>query len=207
LPYEPYSEQVLVHQTPNGLHGQGNVADVIDYGQGKRITRFIKIPFLPTYDWRKYDTNFAVYNLNLNVNVDGARQMCNACHNFKKSGWKADVPQFAVADNYIRFVPNGFTDMTLEDFKARLEESEVYAICEMAEPIITDLTEEELAQYNAIHMNYPNTTIVNDAGAYMEVEYVADTKKHIEQNYAPKSEIQEMKDQIAELQALVVNKS
>lgn len=57
-------------------------------------------------------------------------------------------------------------------------EIKVYYI--LAKPIITDLTKEELDQYNALLMNYPNTTVVNDAGAYMEVEYVADTKIYVD---------------------------
>ena len=49
----------------------------------------------------------------------------------------------------------------------------------LAEPIITDTTKEEKAQLDALVMNYPNTTIVNDAGAYQEVTYIADTKNYI----------------------------
>lgn len=55
--------------------------------------------------------------------------------------------------------------------------TEIYAIAK--EPIITDLTEEELAQYKVLCMNYPNTTITNDSGAYTEVEYVASPKEYI----------------------------
>lgn len=66
-----------------------------------------------------------------------------------------------------------------DGFKAFFTEhpTEIYAIAK--EPIETDLTSEELAQYDALYMNYPNTTITNDAGAYMEVEYVASPKEYI----------------------------
>lgn len=63
----------------------------------------------------------------------------------------------------------------------------------LAEPIITDTTEEEKAQLDNLVMNYPNTTVVNDAGAYMEVEYVADTKMYVDES---KKELEERIDEI-----------
>ena len=46
-------------------------------------------------------------------------------------------------------------------------------------PIERDLTPEEITAYKALHTNYPTTVISNDAGAHMEVAYVADTKNYI----------------------------
>lgn len=54
---------------------------------------------------------------------------------------------------------------------------------ELPEPIETPIPAEEMAQYAALHTNKPNTTIFNDAGAYMEVEYVADTKLYIDNKF------------------------
>ena len=75
----------------------------------------------------------------------------------------------------------------------------------LAEPIITDLTDEEIAQYNALVMNYPNTTIVNDAGAYMEVEYVADPVLYIEEHYIAKEQHQALADRVLALEQIIVN--
>ena len=47
-------------------------------------------------------------------------------------------------------------------------------------PIETPLTAEEITAFKALHTNYPNTTILNDAGAWMSVKYNADTKTYIE---------------------------
>lgn len=47
-------------------------------------------------------------------------------------------------------------------------------------PIETPLSETEIAAYRALHTNKPNTTIINDSGAHMAVEYVADTKLYID---------------------------
>lgn len=47
-------------------------------------------------------------------------------------------------------------------------------------PKETPLTDAELATYSALHSNYPNTTVLNDAGAHMELKYNADTAKFLE---------------------------
>lgn len=76
---------------------------------------------------------------------------------------------------------NAYMFPTQDDdgFKAFFTEhpTEIYAIAK--EPIITDLTEEEITQYNSLNMNYPNTTVTNDSGAYMELEYTASPKEYI----------------------------
>lgn len=50
----------------------------------------------------------------------------------------------------------------------------------LAAPNETPLSETEIAAYRALHTNKPNTTIVNDSGAHMKVEYAADTKLYID---------------------------
>lgn len=63
---------------------------------------------------------------------------------------------------------------TIEEMVTWMNENDVKTYYILAEPIITDTTD----QYNVV-MNYPNTTIVNDEGAYQEVTYIADTKNYI----------------------------
>jgi hypothetical protein len=50
----------------------------------------------------------------------------------------------------------------------------------LAKPIETLLSETEIAAYRNLHSNYPNTTVLNDAGAHMVVKYAADTKLYID---------------------------
>lgn len=50
----------------------------------------------------------------------------------------------------------------------------------LAKPVETPLSEAELAAYRELHTNKPNTTIINNSGAYMSVEYTADTKLYID---------------------------
>ena len=50
----------------------------------------------------------------------------------------------------------------------------------LATPIAHPLSEEELAAYASLHTYKDNTTVSNDAGAYMDLEYVMDAKKYID---------------------------
>ena len=50
-------------------------------------------------------------------------------------------------------------------------------------PIETPLSAEEIAAFKALHTNKPNTTVYNDAGAHMEMEYIADTKLYIDNKF------------------------
>ena len=51
-------------------------------------------------------------------------------------------------------------------------------------PVETPLSEEELAAYASLHTYRGNTTVTNDAGAWMELEYVMDAKKYIDSLFA-----------------------
>ena len=51
---------------------------------------------------------------------------------------------------------------------------------QLATPIETPLSEEELAAYAKLHTYRGNTTVSNDAGAWMDIEYVMDAKKYID---------------------------
>lgn len=69
---------------------------------------------------------------------------------------------------------------TLDEFKEWLVSNPVTVVCKLAAPIETPLSEAEIAAYRNLHSNYPNTTVLNDAGAPMVVKYAADTKLYID---------------------------
>ena len=51
-------------------------------------------------------------------------------------------------------------------------------------PIETALSATEIAAYRALHSNYPNTGVYNDADAVQSVKYAADTKIYIDNKFA-----------------------
>ena len=50
----------------------------------------------------------------------------------------------------------------------------------IAKPIETPLSEEELVSFATLHTSRGITTVSNDAGAYMEIQYAMDAKKYID---------------------------
>ena len=65
---------------------------------------------------------------------------------------------------------------SVDELCAWLNENNVSIIYQLATPIETPLTAEEITAFQFAHTNFPNTTVLNDAGATMELKYNADTK-------------------------------
>ena len=57
-------------------------------------------------------------------------------------------------------------------------------VCAITTPIITPLSASELASYKALKSNYKVTSVMNDCGAFTEVQYNADTKMYIDNKFA-----------------------
>jgi hypothetical protein len=70
-------------------------------------------------------------------------------------------------------------EKAIESLQTLLSETNATMLAAI-EPIETPLTAEEITAYKALRTNYPNTTILNDAGAWMSVKYNADTKTYVE---------------------------
>lgn len=68
---------------------------------------------------------------------------------------------------------------TLAESNAWLAENNTTVMYALETPIETALSADELAQYTALHTNYPNTTIYNDYGAEMEVGYISQDAKPV----------------------------
>ena len=183
--------------------GQKRMVNIKDYGIGKNIERIYRLRMSAALAWTYYETtNNKNHNFKLHLTDNGfprgiqwttvesyAYLMATKFTHFRVVDVAWDNTGFGESKAYVSdttLVISFSADSeinSLEAFKQFLDDNEVYAYYILAEPIITDLTQEELDQYNALLMNYPNTTVVNDAGAYMEVEYVADTKCYIDNKF------------------------
>ena len=212
-PYEPYSEQPFTFQTPNGLRGiplgqtipdaiknspihmngvywdsveqQYYIADT-ENEDGKDVQRIIELVYDGSESWGTYDSvgleGFYVDKLPF---ADYRRH--GLCNQFKVKSPTDETGNtgiwLGVHSNLLYAYRNSFYDESLADkgmanFKAHLNENPLKIWTWLDEPIVT----ESDAQYDVV-MNYPNTTIVNDEGAYMEVEYVADTKCYVDNKF------------------------
>ena len=198
-PYEPpRTPQTLTLQTPNGLPGvpvskDGNytdadgqqwVCDEIDLKRGKYVQRVAieknnggwELKPSPDISGRFFQSRL--------TNVFQTAVKTAVCNIANFVSWGAptnDIYAFALNKKVIYFSPPKGAEITAEELNAKLNSLSfpVVVVGELATPIERDLTPEEIAAYKALRTYGPTTVITNDAGAGMEVTYVADTKNYI----------------------------
>lgn len=81
---------------------------------------------------------------------------------------------------YFRISKQKLTTEDVSGFKTFLANSPMTVRYALATPIETPLSVEEIATYGALYTTRPSTTLSVNKGAYMSVEYVADTKAYID---------------------------
>lgn len=165
--------------------GQQWVCDEVDFVRGKYVQRIGKAK-VSDFSWTSSSGGFRGRISTTNVAFyRGMPPLLSNCYTTEETGsasnW-VDYPDYSIGyrtDELLMIKDSRYTDV--ESFKAGAGDTIIYYV--MKEPIEHDLTAEELAQYAALHTNYPNTTIFNDAGAGMQVGYVADTKNYIDKKF------------------------
>ena len=195
--YEPYKETVSTIPTPNGLPGipvssGGNYTDengqqwicdsIVKYadGTGKYVQRVGKEVFDGSEEWQ-YDatvvSRFHTVETIPNATVKSSRTPLLCSHGIFRSVGDENGTTFTHSGFF--YLYNGqFTSSN--DFKTWLASNNVTIYYELAEPIITDLSAEEIAEIEKLQTFYPVTNISNDADCYMEVAYKADAKNYID---------------------------
>lgn len=176
-------------------NGQMWCADEIDFEHGVYVQRIYHKVFDGTEALVKsssVDNYYLVSDEKVKYNSKSTSLTGSLCNKLVEktpdSLWSNSKDGFTIgtSDRHIRFRVPSLTDVTsVETFKAKLAEwyangEPMELITLLATPIETPLTEEELAQYKALHANYPTTTILNDSEAHMKVSYGADMKSYID---------------------------
>lgn len=72
-------------------------------------------------------------------------------------------------------------DGDITSFEGWLDSNEVYVLVPLANPIITELSKDEVDKILSLHTYYPNTTVISDCDC--QIEYVADTKSYIDNKF------------------------
>ena len=194
--------QSLTLATPNGLPGvpvskDGNytdadgqqwVCDEIDLGRGKYVQRIETRILDGTEAWKHRITNSGNNNLQLLINDRLSstihRSFCNYLP-YKNFIWDDNIVNLPKIYSYDLEITASFPPesefKSVEIWNSWLKEKGDFKFqYVLATPIERDLTPEEITAYKALHTNYPTTVISNDAGAHMEVAYVADTRNYIQ---------------------------
>ena len=201
LPYEPFKQpQSLIVSTPNGLpgipvssgsnytdeNGQQWICDEIDFKRGKYVQRvnkeylngisnFVETPDSPgRYRWD------GVLKTAYKFGGTGSRS------NFAQyNSWGLTPRQtiYVFDINYASIYFNPVDSMTAKEINAKFTEmiasdTPPYIIGQLATPIETDLTEEQMAAYANLHTNRPTTVVSATGGAGLRLIYK--TKKSLE---------------------------
>lgn len=94
--------------------------------------------------------------------------------------WSNENGYIYCVERAIVLVDSRFSTIEVAKEILKTERPEIMYV--LAEPIETPLTDAEIYAFKHTEMNYPNTTIVNDAGAFMKLDYFSDTLKFLVKN-------------------------
>lgn len=196
--------QSMTVATPNGLpgipvasggnytdaSGQQWICDEIDFARGVYIKRINKKVYTGAEPFTLLSSGIIYYVFaSAETGLDG-RLYPSLCSHLPYNSKEDLVGQIgqrfrfgANNQNRLYFAHPSFT--TVEEFvsivkKANNANAPLSVYYALNTPIETPLTEEEIAAYSALHTYKNSTTVSNDAGAWMELEYVMDSKKYID---------------------------
>ena len=195
--------QELTVSTPDGLpgipvttggnytdeNGQRWICDEVDFEKGVYVQRVDTRTLNGSEDWIEgHCTTEGISRYLILGDKTTDKSIVKRCSHFKSVGKSAysavEDGLYYGAEAYIfDFAVSTDKVADVSSWKSWLNSNPVEVHWQLATPIETALTKEELTAYAALHTNYPNTTIFNDGGAGMEVKYVADTKLYIDRKF------------------------
>ena len=203
--YEPYKEIQTVQPTCE-LNGIDDVRDELIIradGTGQLIQRLLEEELNDNSDYVTWYANTNTYGFlrkeskwlfranKINIKSNKLKGITKEVGNpgtYDNNGIFVDV-----AGLYIKISKKYLTEYTVDALKTYLRNNPITVVGLLKEPIVTELSSEEVQKILALHTNKPNTTIWNDQDAEMKITYVADTKTYID-------------NKMAELQALLLEK-
>lgn len=203
-PYEPYKGQILTISTPNGLpgipvttggnytdeNGQQWICDEVDFARGVYVhrTKKIEVNGSSAEGWYVSNIQYVEGATRFDINIPdepragGFYCLCNAYAGSVAANTGAETC-WCVGDataTHLQFRICTSYASTVDELKAILQANPVTFIYQLATPIETPLSAEEIAAYSALHTYRNHTTVSNDASAHMDLEYVMDAKKYID---------------------------
>lgn len=188
--YEPYkTPQTLTLSTPGGLpgipvysggnytdaDGQQWICDEIDLKRGKHVQRVSKV-VVDGANLKFEDRNNGFWNLP-NFTAPGITQAVGVPYSsnyFPEYTFEGNLLYDFIYTQDENINPYFSSDDELNAFCAeKYTDGQPLEIYYPIDPIETDLPAEEIAAYKALHTYTPNTSVGNDAGAWMKVGYKA----------------------------------
>lgn len=190
--YEEYKEIQSAQQTCelNGIAAIRDELIVRADGTGTLIQRFAKesVKFNKLIESQDCAGRYVIFNYLKNHYKSVPKCLCNIAN---RADWGEPVYKkwvFSLAEHTVYISPPKGSGYTVDTLKEYLANADVMVMGEIKEPIVNELSSEEVQKILALHTNKPNTTIWNDQNADMQITYVADTKKYIDDKFEELSE-------------------
>ena len=187
--WESYSEQSTtlnhmihgIHVTSNGNYtdenGQQWICDEVDLERGVYVQRIKRTTVnISSTGTLGNGLHVGIHKASDKVNNQSIGAFCSKAKFVLASGLAKTPGCFY--ENMNNFALTGSANDTVDTLKAIYDGSTIQYI--LKTPVETPLTETEIAAYKALHSNYPNTVVMNDSGAGMEVKYAVDTKLYVD---------------------------
>ena len=192
--YEPYHEQTLILQTPNGLpgisvtsggnytdpQGQQWVCDEVDLERGMKVQRIKCFKFPSSENFREKEAGNGLTRFG--IVIDGIMDahnglptsgaMCSSLAMGSKGSTYFMLNVFTIADRCFYISIENITK--LEELQQYLQQSPMTLNAILATPIETPLTPAELAAYKALTTYAPNTVVQAADGVGLKLNYQRD---------------------------------
>jgi hypothetical protein len=191
-PHKPVQTITVQHSIPGipvtsgGNHtdenGQQWICDEVDLERGVYVKRLHEETYDGSEDerWKKSGESY-FYLIKESMPYKSKANGVAMSSRFKCTKGSLAEPGLLMIGNAYGPMIRVQSDVTdVESLRVWIEEHPFTVLYELETPIETPLTAEEIIAFKAIRTNYPNTTILNDAGAWMSVKYNADTKTYVE---------------------------
>lgn len=188
---EKDEKQIFPIQTENGLFGipsnRGNftdqngkkwICDEIDFASGTRIKRIeaVKAHEKDMYFEDIPDTRFRRFRVKVLLEFNNAERrgevLCKYFTNNTISNQHIEGICFTSNKELIIYFLKDGKKINVEEFKSWLSEHDVTFYCALKEPVVTQLTTEEIAEYKKLRTYKGTTTFVAETD--MEVTYKKD---------------------------------
>lgn len=189
LPYEPYAEQSLAIQTPDGLPGipvtsGGNYTDstgrqwvcdeICEQNGVIGVKRNVINYKITGNEYAQLDNPTTI---GMRVEKIAKYPYTGFCNYAKMEGATTTV-SVSISGNWVQIKNFGFN--TVAGFKEWVKNNDVYLMYTLKEPTFEPLPEEIQQKFKSLHTYYPTTVVTNNANADMQLDYVADTKLYID---------------------------
>ena len=194
--YEPY-KQIQTVTFNHSLNGIDDVKDELIIradGTGQLIQRLAK----KIMDGSNIDASASGQQEgSYLVNIETVSDMLTGNYNVglsticsnKRSGKEKNTIRFGANNkNVYLYLDESFAGKTPTELRKYFVENPFTIVYPLEKPIVTNLSAEEVQKILNLHTNKTNTTIWNDQDAEMQVTYVADTKKYIDDKFEELSE-------------------